>query len=160
LSSFADQGFELHGIDASGSGILQAKNQNTSITFHLADVAGTLPAGLPAESFDALICTEVIEHVFAPRNAIRNAYELLKPGGQMLMTTPYHGYLKNLSLAVTGRMDQHFTVLWDFGHIKFWSKATLSVILEEAGFRKLRFSGVGRLPGLWKSMVFTCQKPQ
>ena len=139
---------------------MQAKNQNTSITFHLADITGTLPAGLAAQGFDAIICTEVIEHVFSPRNLVRNAFELLKPGGQMLIMTPYHSYVKNLAMAIMGRMDQHFTVLWDYGHIKFWSKETLSLILQEAGFRQLRFSGVGRIPVLWKSMVFRCKRPQ
>jgi 2-polyprenyl-6-hydroxyphenyl methylase/3-demethylubiquinone-9 3-methyltransferase len=160
LSSWADSGFELHGVDASSSGIRQAKDQNTPITFHLADITATLPAGLAAERFDAIICTEVIEHVFAPRNLVRNAFDLLKPGGEMLITTPYHGYLKNLSMAITGRMDKHFTVLWDCGHIKFWSQKTLSLTLREAGFHQLRFSGVGRVPGLWKSMVFRCRRPQ
>jgi hypothetical protein len=43
--------------------------------------------------------------------------------------------------------------LWDGGHIKFWSKKTLSELLKREGFEVIDFHGVGRLPYLWKSMV-------
>ncbi len=49
-------------------------------------------------------------------------------------------------------MDNHFTVLWDGGHIKFWSRKTITVLLEEFGFKILVFKGSGRIPYLWKSM--------
>jgi hypothetical protein len=50
-------------------------------------------------------------------------------------------------------MDNHFTVLWDGGHIKFWSKKTLNIIFSEFGFKKIKFKGCGRYPFLWKSML-------
>lgn len=159
IAQFADCGFELHGIDSSQSGIRNARQHWRSVTFHLADVSAQMPPELPAGHFDAVICTEVIEHIFEPRKLVENAYLLLKPGGRILITTPYHGYWKNLAMALAGRMDRHFTALWDFGHIKFWSRKTLTVLLKDGDFRNLRFSGVGRLPGFWKSMVVQGQKP-
>ena len=75
-----------------------------------------------------------------------------------IISTPYHGYLKNLVLALSGRLDAHFTALWDGGHIKFWSKRTLRILLEEVGFEKIAF-GVGRIPLLAKSMIVTAEKP-
>ena len=50
-------------------------------------------------------------------------------------------------------MDHHYTALWDGGHIKFWSRETLTKLLEEFGFRVTDFRGAGRLPYLWKSML-------
>jgi hypothetical protein len=73
-------------------------------------------------------------------------------GGTAIVSTPYHGYWKNLALAVTGRMDAHFTALWDHGHIKFWSIATLGELLREAGFVDIRFERVGQVPPLAKAM--------
>jgi predicted HicB family RNase H-like nuclease len=52
-----------------------------------------------------------------------------------VISTPYHGYWKNLMLALTGKMDAHFTALWDHGHIKFWSMRTLGELLREGGVR-------------------------
>jgi 2-polyprenyl-6-hydroxyphenyl methylase/3-demethylubiquinone-9 3-methyltransferase len=76
-----------------------------------------------------------------------------------VVTTPYNGYLKNVALAVSGSMDRHWTVLWDGGHIKFWSWKTIRAVLEEGGFVSPRFTGTGRIRFLWKSMVVTCRRP-
>ena len=76
-----------------------------------------------------------------------------------IISTPYHGYWKNLALALSGRMDAHFTALWDHGHIKFWSRRTLGDLLREAGFVDIRFWRVGRVPALAKSMIVMARKP-
>jgi hypothetical protein len=97
--------------------------------------------------------------MFLPRGTTRTLYELVGGGGTAIISTPYHGYWKNLALAVSGRMDKHFTALWDNGHIKFWSVATLRELLQEAGFVNIRFERVGRLPALAKSMIAVARKP-
>jgi 2-polyprenyl-6-hydroxyphenyl methylase/3-demethylubiquinone-9 3-methyltransferase len=83
---------------------------------------------------------------------------LLEPGGLAIVSTPYHGYWKNLALAAMGRMDSHFTALWDHGHIKFWSIKTLGALLREVGFVDLRFHRAGRVPALAKSMIAVARK--
>src|SRR5205823_87599 len=83
------------------------------------------------------------EHLVRPRNLPRFAKQLLRPGGHLIISTPYHGYLKNLLLALTDKWDAHLNPFWDGGHIKFWSRKTLSQLLNEAGFRVVRFIGGG-----------------
>jgi ubiquinone/menaquinone biosynthesis C-methylase UbiE len=43
----------------------------------------------PNESFDAIMCTEVLEHVPNPIAAITELNRLLKPGGYLLITAPF-----------------------------------------------------------------------
>jgi len=102
---------------------------------------------------------EVVEHLTNPRALARNAYTVLAAGGLLVMTTPYHSYIKNLALAISGKLDSHFTALWDGGHIKFWSWPTLRALLAEAGLQDIALHGAGRIPWLWKSMVVTARKP-
>jgi 2-polyprenyl-3-methyl-5-hydroxy-6-metoxy-1,4-benzoquinol methylase len=110
------------------------------------------------EPFDAVVSTEVIEHLFSPHLLPRYAAATLKQGGFLIVSTPYHGYLKNLALSVLDAWDKHHTPLWHGGHIKFWSRRTLTQLLTENGFEVTGFSGVGRLPYLWKSMILIARK--
>ena len=156
---FRDRGWQLYGSDFSPTGIELARRNFPEIEFFLADA--TTPTGEiqgRVGDVDVIVSTEVVEHIYNPRGFLKNAYDLLKPDGLLIVSTPYHGYAKNLMLALTGKMDQHFTVLWDHGHIKFWSKKTLTTALEEAGFGDIEFVGAGRFPYFWKSMVMKSRK--
>lgn len=151
--------WELYGVDASCSGIDMARQAHPEVRFAVGDITGRFgDLGYPAAYFDVVVTTEVIEHVYAPRKLVENAFEALRPGGDLILTTPYHGYVKNLALALTGKFDAHFTALWDGGHIKFWSQRTLTILLREARFTELKFYGTGRCPLLWKSTVVSAKK--
>lgn len=152
------RGWKLHGLEISESGLKQARRSNPEIEFEWADLTADLSGHPLWGRCEAVISLEVVEHVFLPRVFASNCYGFLKPGGLLVLSTPYHGYLKNLILAVTARMDTHFTALWDFGHIKFWSWKTLSVLLKEAEFCDIQFRGAGRFRYLWKSMVLSARK--
>jgi 2-polyprenyl-3-methyl-5-hydroxy-6-metoxy-1,4-benzoquinol methylase len=116
------------------------------------------PTIIGNESFDVAIATEVVEHLLRPHNLPSFAKRLLRPGGHLIISTPYHGYIKNLVLALTNKWDAHLSPFWEGGHIKFWSRRTLSQLLNESGFDVVRFIGAGRLPLLWKSMIIVAQK--
>src|SRR5438067_913168 len=45
--------------------------------------------------FDAVLITEIIEHVAHPDDFLAKAAALVKPGGYVVMTTPNGGYFKN-----------------------------------------------------------------
>jgi len=154
-----NQGFSVDGCDISESGIKQAESLCPEGRFELLSVYDNfLDRFTPG--YDLVILSEVIEHLYSPRIAVQRAKELLRPGGLLIITTPYHSYLKNLLLALTGKLDPHFTVLWDGGHIKFWSRKTISQLLQEFGFCDFKFFNAGRLAYLWKSLVVSARKPE
>lgn len=64
----------------------------------------------------------------------------------------------NLALAFSGKVDFHYDALLDDGHIKSWSRHTLTSLLDEAGFEVKQFAGVGRMPFLWKDIVILAKK--
>ncbi len=148
-------GFDVYGIDASETGINIACEKYPG-RFFVQDISSErLPDALSAFQFEVVISTEVIEHLYAPRSYMKFIKNILTLGGVVIISTPYHGYLKNLVMALSNKMDSHFTVLWDGGHIKFWSRRTLTSLLNEFDLRVTQFRGSGRFPFLWKSMFIS-----
>lgn len=147
-------GYQATGVDVSTSGIEIARTHFPASRFEIATFDATPPG-----QFDAVCSTEVIEHLYSPHLLASYSFAALKPGGTLIISTPYHGYFKNLAIAALGKWDSHHTALWHGGHIKFWSRSTLTNLLEDAGFRVTKFLGAGRLPFFWKSMVLVARRP-
>jgi hypothetical protein len=83
---------------------------------------------------------------------------VLRSGVHIIVTTPCHGYFRNIALAIMGQWDDHHTAP-SFGRpIKLWSRVALTKLLHENGVRGVDVSCVGRLPYLWKSMVIVVQR--
>lgn len=150
---FLEKGCDVVGVDLSESGIAIAKQAFPKGRFEVLGAGADTLAVLGEAPFDIVISTEVVEHLYAPRPYATACVQALKPGGIFICTTPYHGYLKNLALSVAGAWDKHANPLWDGGHIKLWSRKTLTTLLTEAGLTEIRFEGAGRLPYLWMTMV-------
>ena len=152
-------GYNVYGTDASKKGIEIANKINPD-RFFVQDLSSDeLPSELTQIKFKTIISTEVIEHLYDPRKYIEFCKNILlnSGGGDLIISTPYNGYLKNLAIALLNGHDQHHTVLWDGGHIKFWSYQTIKALLNEFDIEITQFRGVGRLPYLWKSMIINAK---
>jgi len=152
-------GYEVTGVDHSSSGIALAREAHPGISFARHDLHDDLPASHVGK-YDAVVAVEVIEHLLLPRRLVEAATAALRPGGTFVVTTPYHGYLKNLMLALTDKFDEHWAPLRDYGHVKFFSRRTLTQLFQEYGYANITFATAGRIPALAKSMVVTGMKPK
>lgn len=161
-SRLGASGLHVTGIDASESGFAIANQHYATdkVRFVRAEI-GTdlvtllLPAGL---RYDLVVSSDVIEHLYRPATLIETAAALLKPGGHLIIGTPYHGYLKNLAISALNQWDAHHGVHWDGGHIKFFSERTLRSMVVQHGFKQARFHFYGRMPWLWKHMICVAQR--
>jgi len=63
---------------------------------------------LPAESFDAVLCTEVLEHVPEPTLALKEMIRLVKPGGHLFISAPLGSGLHQIPFHYYGG----FTPYW------------------------------------------------
>ena len=80
------------------------------------------------EKFDVVLCSEVLEHLFDPLEAIREAHRVLKPGGRYLVTVPHpNGFMcsegklgdyhqQNFSAEI---LDTLFHICFPRGNVKF-----------------------------------------
>ena len=157
------QGYLVCGLDLNASAIAAAQARGCG-QFVVSSVYDRLANRFGVQTFDAVIAVEIIEHLYNPRLFVSRAKEALRPGGLFIITTPYWGYLKNLALAVTNRTDRALTALWDGGHIKHWSRKTLTALVTEQDFEFVGFEGCGEgvrahVPYLWNGMLMAFRKP-
>jgi 2-polyprenyl-6-hydroxyphenyl methylase/3-demethylubiquinone-9 3-methyltransferase len=149
-------GYEIVGVDPSEEGVRQANTNYPNLRLHYGHSGENLYERFG--SFEFLYSLEVVEHVFDPFEYAQKIHSLLTTGGICVISTPYHGYLKNLVISLAGKWDHHFTALWQGGHIKFWSPATLTRLLETEGLEILAIKRIGRVPILAKSMMIVARK--
>lgn len=150
------KGYNVTGVDPSVEGIAQANRRYPALKLAQGSAYDDLAGRFGR--FPAVLSLEVVEHLYFPKKFAATLFDLVEPGGTAIISTPYHGYWKNLAMAVTGKMDDHFTALWDHGHIKFWSFKTMRLLLEGAGFKYISFERVGRVPPLAKSMIVVARR--
>lgn len=146
------------GIDLSKDGINFAKKSShlsNNIKFLNID-SETLVS--KKKKYDFITSIEVIEHQYDPFKFLKNIEKLSKKKALILITTPYHGYVKNLVLSILGLMDNHFTALWLHGHIKFFSIKTLKKLISNYKFEIINISFSGRIYPLSSSMIFLLKK--
>jgi 2-polyprenyl-3-methyl-5-hydroxy-6-metoxy-1,4-benzoquinol methylase len=158
--ALAERGCSVVGIDLSEQGIAQARKAHPTLRFEVLPADDQVLINLNEPPFDLVISTEVVEHLYDPRSFAKGCFTAVKPRGRCILSTPYHGYLKNLMISLAGKWDSHISPLWDGGHIKFWSRKTLGQLLTEAGFTNIQFRGAGRFPQLWMSMVMSGDRKQ
>jgi 2-polyprenyl-3-methyl-5-hydroxy-6-metoxy-1,4-benzoquinol methylase len=152
-SYLVKQSYDAYGTDASENGIAIAKKEYPD-RFFVQDLStDQLPEELQRLKFDTIISTEVIEHLYNPDGFIDFCKNALQKNGEIIISTPYHGYWKNLALVLFDKWDSHHGPTWHGGHIKFWSRKTLSKLLIGNGFTIVEFKGCGRVPYFWKSMI-------
>jgi SAM-dependent methyltransferase len=81
---------------------------------HVADIADTK---LPSESYDGILCMQVLEHVPDPSAVCRELFRLARPGAQVIVTAPQSAWLHNLPY-----------------HYFHFTKIGFRKLLEDAGF--------------------------
>jgi 2-polyprenyl-3-methyl-5-hydroxy-6-metoxy-1,4-benzoquinol methylase len=158
-AALARAGFNITGCDVDKPGITIAQQAYPQCRFLNVGVYDD-PSLMGELGFDVVLSIEVIEHLYKPRELMRFAKKAMSRNGKLILSTPHHGYFKNLAISLFNGWDRHFHPWVDGGHIKFFSPASLARLLEEEGFKVEKQLFVGRVPFLAKSMVLVCSQLQ
>ncbi|HSF32806.1 MAG TPA: class I SAM-dependent methyltransferase [Candidatus Tectomicrobia bacterium] len=146
-------GFRVSGIELSSAAAARARRRCPNANIQVGSLEDPLP--FVDAAFDAIWCTEVLEHLFDVHAALTEFNRVLNEKGTLLLTTPYHGLVKNLAIVLIG-FDQHFNP--EISHIRFFTRPTLERCLRRAGFVPVAWKGVGRTWPLWKSFFVVARK--
>ena len=97
---------------------------------------------------DVIIATEVIEHLENPRFVAREWYRLLRPGGQLLLSTPNNESLRSILALIFRGHYAHFGQESYPAHITALLRKDLERILAEAGFARpsFHYTNYGMIP--------------
>lgn len=149
----AQLGFQATGVDLSEEAINFNRRDFPSLEWQ--PIFVDQPAPFDDGAFDAVWCSEVVEHVYDVNGIFAEFSRLLKPGGLLVLTTPYHGLLKNLLVAALG-FDRHFDV--EGQHIRFWTKRSFAKIGAKHRLIPELWDTVGRVPWLARSFFVVFRK--
>ena len=77
----------------------------------------------PEESFDVIVCEQVLEHLRYPQTILKDMYRLLKPDGIMIIGVPNFTTIPCwIRRHVVPKTDKLFKVKKVRGHIQAWTK--------------------------------------
>jgi SAM-dependent methyltransferase len=121
----ASQSFEVHGVEVCADAAAFCRRNGFDVVAGDLMAAGRI-AGVP---YDVMVMLDVIEHLADPREAVSHAFQALKPGGHLMITTGDWGSL----LAKT--MGPGWRLMTPPQHLFFYTRRAIRSLLEAAGFR-------------------------
>jgi len=127
--------WETYGVEVAESAVEHVR----SLGFEV--FCGTLQgAGYPANHFDVVTASEVLEHVPDPQRVLQEIVRVLRPGGLLWMTTPHargvSSYLLGLKWSIVSPPE----------HLQLFSALGVKKMLDENGFRCMRLATEGVNP--------------
>lgn len=153
-SLISNQGNEVYGVDISSEALRKAASRGIEVR------QCNIEEGLPFEdeSFDMVVCSEIIEHLFAPKKLLVEIRRALRDDGFLILTTPNVTYIVRRICFLLGKFPEEAkwattscTNEWE--HIRFFTVSSLEKLLNETGFTIMEFKGVDRFSKLPLSRV-------
>lgn len=95
--------------------------------------------------FDVITIWETIEHLEKPWSMLKVAFNLLKPGGKLFISTPNAG---SLYVTILGDKWHGFSDLHFQNHIVYYNPKTLQIACRRIGFTDIRLMTVPPPPQL------------
>lgn len=132
----------VHGCDISQEALSIAQQQGI-ICHHIDLNQDTLP--FETGTFDAVTALDLVEHLFDPSTFLNEVHRIIKPGGQLILSTPNFRKVKNLwRLFGQGRFPKTSgdSEGWDGGHLAYFTRKDLFHLLAQAGFTPSRTRGI------------------
>ncbi len=144
---------KLFGFDVSETAINLAKKNLLDVEFFKINDGEKIP--INNATVDFIFSSEVFEHIYDIENVFSEISRILKQNGKLLLTIPYHGFIKNLLITFFA-FNKHFNPVGS--HIRFFTKKSLFGLLEKHGFKIKRYGYYGRFYPISHSIYVLADK--
>lgn len=150
LAKMYKRGWHVLGMDASAAAVYRVRTE-----LGLPAKLGSLPhAELEPESFDVITMWESLEHVHDPVEVLRQAHQLLVPGGKIFISVP------NIDSLPFRWFGHAWSALDLPRHLTHFAPWTLRLMLQRAGFLPGKARMVRHSNWLRKSASLACRDPR
>lgn len=137
-------GAEVVAIDVATEPLRRALERHPGLDLRLVEPEAPLP--LEDSSFDVVWAGETIEHVADTALWLSELRRVLRSGGLLLLSTPDHGPMSRLWMALSRRaFEARFDPHSD--HLRFYTRRALAALLADFGFEEVEVRGAGGPPG-------------
>jgi SAM-dependent methyltransferase len=154
----------LVGLEYSGHRLDQAKLNMVGLPFTAVQGSAESMPSIPDNSIECIITADTIEHIPDVFAAAGELFRVLKPGGRMVMNTPNIASARRRLRLLMGRFpstsqpNEGFgnEVLFDGGHLHYFTFRSLSMLLERAGFtieQRVGYGSFGKLHDLYAPLL-------
>ena len=142
----------LMGIEYSAHRLAQAQVNLEGLPVALLQGSAEAMTEIPSDSVDCVVSADTIEHVPDVYAAAAELLRVLKPGGRVVINTPNVAFVKKRLMLLLGRFPSTSQpneglgsdVLFDGGHLHYFTYRSLSLLLKRAGFSIERVVGYGK----------------
>jgi SAM-dependent methyltransferase len=122
--------YECVGVEVAEAAVAACRARGLAVYHGVLDRALAERLG----TFDAAVMLDVIEHLEHPRDVLEQLGAVLRPGGVLVLTT---GDWNSAAARLLGR---HWRLLTPPQHVFYFTPATLTTLLERAGFEVLEIA--------------------
>ncbi len=138
------EGVEVVAIDVAAEPLRRALVHAPELDVRLVEPEGELP--FEEASFDVVWAGEVIEHLADTSRWLSEVRRVLRSGGTLLLSTPDHGPLSRLWMALSrSAFEERFNPRSD--HLRFYTRRALVDLYADFGFEDVEVFAAGGLPG-------------
>lgn len=146
MQAAAREGWDVEGIEVSRTAVEHARRLGFKV------FCGELAeAEYPADYFDVVTASEVLEHLLHPQPLLSEIARILRPGGLFWATTPHGRGISNRALGLK------WSVICPPEHLHLFSLGGMKRMLRAAGFRRVRVVAEGVNP---YEIMQTLRRPQ
>jgi len=125
---------EVHGLDISEEAIDKANDTLNEVSVFDLEKINQWPVFVKKSSYDAIVISEVLEHLFFPEKLLHQIKEITRSDTNVIITVPNILFWKNRLRILLGSFEYEKSGLMDRGHIHFFSWNSLREMVEEAGY--------------------------